>query len=42
MQIIYKEKGVCASRIGHVASGYSIVEKKPCPFTFPAECLMCL
>ena len=28
MQIIYKGKGVCATRIGHVASGYSIVEKK--------------
>ena len=41
MQIIYKGKGVCATRIGHVASGYSIVEKK-CPFTFPEEFLMCL
>ena len=26
MQIIYKGKGVCATRIGHVAIGYSIVE----------------
>jgi hypothetical protein len=26
MQIIYKGKGVCATRIDHVASGYSIVK----------------
>ena len=34
MQILYKGKGVCATKIGHDASGYSIVEKT-CPLTFP-------
>jgi len=41
MQIIYKGKGVCATRIGHVASVYLIVEKKHVPL-HSQKMLMCL
>jgi len=41
MQINYKGKGVCATIIGHVASGYSIVEKNHVPL-HSQKILMCL